>query len=49
MLGRDVTALYGRLALLWRALAWLRFALVLPCLLLLACIDVWRYPRRPKL
>jgi hypothetical protein len=28
-----------------RALRWRRLALVLPCLFLLACIDVWNYPR----
>lgn len=29
-------------------LIWTRLALVLPCLLLLACLDVWRYPKRTR-
>jgi len=33
------------LALAW---IWLRLFLVLPFLLIRACLDVWRYPRRPK-
>ena len=31
-----------------RAVQWLRLALVLPCLLVLACLDVWAYPRQPR-
>jgi hypothetical protein len=31
-----------------RVVQWLRLLLVLPCLLVLACLDVWKYPRQPR-
>lgn len=27
-------------------LLWLRLAIILPCLLLLACLEVWRHPKQ---